>query len=151
MSLTLDGARERLSSNTQATVDCPEATWTYRYENGYNIVLRGPFTAHLAITAEPSAGPNGTASYAVRIEQIVFDSMTHEKLINIEDIEGHRVASSPSAPLTFGDVDPRYELPRWHIADASFPAEPINAFGVPQATMRCLEVCDRQVLNAETR
>lgn len=28
------------------------------------------------------------------------------------------------------------------IADASIPTEPVNAFGVPGACMRCLEVCD---------
>lgn len=139
MSLSLDGARERLVSSTQACIECPDTLWTFRYENGYTIVLKGPFTSYVALTPD-QPGQNGTTGYAVRIEQIVFDSMTHEKLIKLEDIEGHRVASSPSAAQTFGDVDPRFELPRWHLADASFPAEPINAFGVPQATMRCLEV-----------
>lgn len=146
MSLSLDGARERLLSGTVACIECPDTRWTFRYENGYTVVLKGPFTARMVVTSDMTPGQNG---YALRIEQIVFDSMTHEKLIDLEDIEGHRVASSPSAPQTFGDVDPRYDSPRWHLADAAFPAEPINAFGVPQATMRCLEVRDRQTLVTE--
>lgn len=143
MSLTLDGARERIHNGAEALVECPDTLWTFRYDNGYTIVLKGPFTARVKICTDPppASNPHAAQNYSLRIEHINFDSMTHQKLIDLEDIEGHRVASSPSAPLTYGDVDPRYELPRWHLADASFPAEPINAFGVPQATMRCLEVC----------
>ncbi|KZT74462.1 hypothetical protein DAEQUDRAFT_807589 [Daedalea quercina L-15889] len=147
MSLSLDGARERASSSTQAIVECPDALWTFRYQNGFSVVLKGPFTAHVVLVAEPPPQTQPPQvptppNYALRIENMIFDALTHEKLINIDSIEGTRMASSPSAAMSFGDVDPRLEEPRTIIERAVYPAEPINAFGIPQATMRCLELAE---------
>jgi len=147
MSLSLDGARERATNNLHAIVECPDALWTFRYLNGYTVVLKGPFTAHVIVVAEPPSQQQSSQNptppnYALRIDSMVFDALTHEKLINIDSIEGRRMDSSPSASLSFGDVDPRLEEPRTIIERASFPAEPINAFGIPQATMRCLELAE---------
>ncbi|TFY60614.1 hypothetical protein EVJ58_g5043 [Rhodofomes roseus] len=137
MSLSLDGARERATNNVRAVVECPDALWTFRYLNGYTVVLKGPFTANVVAVTEPQM-----QNYTLRIESLIFDALTHEKLINIDSIEGTRIASSPAASQGMGDVDPRYEEPRTVIERASFPAEPINAFGIPQATMRCLELAE---------
>jgi hypothetical protein len=38
------------------------------------------------------------------------------------------------------DEDKKWEEPRQIIENGSIPGEPVNAFGIPQATMRCLEV-----------
>ncbi|KAI0034401.1 LIM-domain binding protein, partial [Vararia minispora EC-137] len=47
MTLSFDGARERVSSPLQADVHCVAAVWTYRYYNGYTVTLRGPLVAQL--------------------------------------------------------------------------------------------------------
>lgn len=72
MTLTLDGARERLYAYGHAIVECVAAVWTYKYNNGYTVALRGPLTVHVVVTAAPStttspgqpggATPNGIIS-----------------------------------------------------------------------------------------
>ncbi|KAJ3743512.1 LIM-domain binding protein-domain-containing protein [Lentinula detonsa] len=61
MTLTLDGARERLYAYGHAIVECVAAVWTYRYSNGYTVALRGPLTVHVVVTAVPGTGPGGGA------------------------------------------------------------------------------------------
>ncbi|KAF5346933.1 hypothetical protein D9758_010123 [Tetrapyrgos nigripes] len=60
MTLTLDGARERLFAYGHAVVECVSAIWTYRYTNGYIVTLRGPLTVHVLLTASPPPGPAGS-------------------------------------------------------------------------------------------
>lgn len=149
MNFSLDGARERILSHGHAVVECVHAIWTYRYNNGYTVTLRGPMTAHILVL--PNATPNQQhASYTLKFDQLQFDANYHDKLIAMEAISGNRSAESPrlkapSTPLTNGipqteDEDRRLEEPRLLIEKALIPAEPVNAFGIPQATMRCLEV-----------
>lgn len=145
MSLNLDGARERVISHTHAAVECTHATWTYHYTNGYIVTLRGPLTAH--VWAVPS---QGREVWSYRFDQLAFDANFHDKYLNMDAILGQRIPDSPRspralpAPLVNGNVeqddDRRYDDPRCIIENASLPAEPVNAFGIPQATMRCLEV-----------
>ncbi|EIM85512.1 uncharacterized protein STEHIDRAFT_37377, partial [Stereum hirsutum FP-91666 SS1] len=49
MTLSLDGARERLYAANHAVVECVGAIWTYKYTNGYTVTLRGPLTAHVLV------------------------------------------------------------------------------------------------------
>ncbi|KIM60837.1 hypothetical protein SCLCIDRAFT_72284, partial [Scleroderma citrinum Foug A] len=49
MTLSLDGARERLCSQTHAAIECVSAVWTYKYSNGYTVTLRGPLTVHVIL------------------------------------------------------------------------------------------------------
>lgn len=177
MTLSLDGARERLVGPNQAIVQCVSAMWTYRYRNGYTVTLRGPFTAYVVMT--PNATQNGApaqsvtpASYMPRIDYIQFDSNLYEKHVSVDVINGNRLdanktplvrgAPTPSPTINGAGVQPapppqppqpplplqagqredeRWEEPRITFERASIPAEPVNAFGIPQATMRCLEVC----------
>lgn len=37
---------------------------------------------------------------------------------------------------------PQWEEPRVLISQGFIPGEPVNAFGIPQATMRCLELAE---------
>ena len=64
--------------------------------------------------------------------------------------ESPRIAPSPHMPSASNGApseDPnRAEEPRYLIERAIIPTEPINAFGIPQATMRCLEVCSPRIL-----
>lgn len=67
---------------------------------------------------------------------------------------GHRQSESPKTPrarimptpspngtvMHRVDDERLWEEPRVGIDQASIPGEPVNAFGIPQATMRCLEV-----------
>lgn len=154
MNLSLDGARERIVSTGHAVVECIQATWTYKYTNGYTVTLRGPMTAHILVfpnTPTPQA-PQQHVTYTLKFDQLQFDANYHDKLIAMEAILGNRSQESPrlkapSTPVMNGihlpqrmEDEARFEEPRLIIERATVPAEPVNAFGIPQATMRCLEV-----------
>jgi hypothetical protein len=156
MNLTLDGARERIISPGQAVVECVSAVWTYKYTNGYTIHLRGPLTAHIWVTQatqQPAVpAPTGPA-LSLKFEHLQFDANYHDKYITIESINGPRTGKSPSmrnppTPVMMNGMvsqqsqqqPPDNKDDRIHYEWSSLPAEPVNAFGVPQATMRCLEV-----------
>lgn len=149
MTLSLDGARERLVGQGHAVIECVQAVWTYKYHNGYTVTLRGPMTAHvlLYLTGPPMQGNVTGQPWTLKFDQLQFDANTHDKLINIDAIAGARVDSPQLSigPLPNGagspEDDHRYDEPRSVIEHASIPVEPVNAFGIPQATMRCLEVC----------
>jgi len=176
MTLSLDGARERIVGPNQAVVQCVSAMWTYRYRNGYTVTLRGPFTAYVAMT--PNATQNSASAhsvppspYTLKIDHIQFDSNLYEKHVAVDVIGGNRLdanktpqvrnAPTPTPTTNGAGVPPppppqqpqpqpppqggqrddeRWEEPRITYERAFIPAEPVNAFGIPQATMRCLEV-----------
>jgi hypothetical protein len=163
MSLSLDGARERLVNHGHAVVECVTALWTYKYSNGYTVTLRGPLTCHVLV-GPPNTPGNGiptqpaqqAAQYSLRIENLQFDANLHDKYICLDSVLGQRSVGSPKTPrprhaLTptangaeaqqRAEEDKKWEEPRIMIEHASIPGEPVNAFGIPQATMRCLEVC----------
>lgn len=211
MTLSLDGARERLYAANHAVVECVGAIWTYKYTNGYTVTLRGPLTAHiLVIPTQAAAGSSaqGSAShpgYALKINTIEFGSNKFEKYVSVDAVQGTRVEnglglggmggpggagvsaspsgssnaaqtpktprlknSSASASGSTGGQTPvmngvtvkqeqgqgqlgqgqgqgqeeRWEEPRICYERASIPSEPVNAFGIPQATMRCLELAE---------
>lgn len=152
MTLSLDGARERVMAANSASIDCVLAIWTYRYANGYTVTLRGPLTAHVVVI--PSHPANGASaqgaaqhpSYAIKISHFSFESDRYEKFIAVDVIGGTRL-DSPKTPRlrntmlngANGKEEERWE-DRVMYERASIPQEPVNAFGIPQATMRCLEV-----------
>lgn len=157
MTLSLDGARERLQFTNHAVVECVTAAWTYKYTNGYTVTLRGPLTAHIIMVPNaprPPGAPTPQQPYSLKFESLEFGASFHDKSISIESIIGIRSEPSPSrTPHTRnaqtptangitgpGDEDGKSEEPRVHYEQASIPGEPVNAFGIPQATMRCLEV-----------
>lgn len=137
MSFNIDGARERVVNHQYSVVECTGATWTFKYNNGYIVILRGPLTAHVyALQTRDPAQP-----WKWKFFSLLFDSNTHEKYVSIEAIEGIRLGpSSPQLADGHDEDDRRFDEPRISIRDAKLPPEPVNAFGIPQATMRCLEV-----------
>jgi LIM-domain binding protein len=162
MSLSLDGARERLVTHGHAVVECVTALWTYKYANGYTVTLRGPLTCHIVL-GPPNTPGNGLPSqpaqqatqYSLKIEHLQFDANFHDKHISLDSVLGQRLMESPGAPRPRNALTPtangtiaqqraeedrKWEEPRVIIDRASIPGEPVNAFGIPQATMRCLEV-----------
>lgn len=153
MHLTIDGARERITSQTRAVVECTHAIWTFHYTNGYTVLLRGPMTADIAVQPTTPTSPSQPQNYTLKFEWLQFDSLIFEKLISSDSILGERIPESPrllpatpgpnGIPPMNGAVDDRtgWEDPRQFVERAILPPEPINAFGIPQATMRCLEVC----------
>ncbi|KDQ65091.1 hypothetical protein JAAARDRAFT_247815 [Jaapia argillacea MUCL 33604] len=149
MNLSLDGARERIYAPGHAVVECVSAVWTYKYTNGYTITLRGPLTAHVLIVPNSSQPPTSTAQaqppWSLKFDQIQFDANFHDKYISLEAIQGPHITETPrlrnAAVNGTPSDDKKYEEPRIIIDRAVIPGEPVNAFGIPQATMRCLEVC----------
>ncbi|KAH9942987.1 LIM-domain binding protein-domain-containing protein [Epithele typhae] len=156
-SLAIDGARERLVSDDRALIECPMALWTFRYTNGYSITLRGPFSAEIVVSpnlSRPRSANGNTASdYYLKVERMQFDAFWHDKYLAYDAIIGDRIPDSPRmitpSPNGMANAngavheDPsRMEEPRYIIERASIPTEPINAFGIPQATMRCLELAE---------
>lgn len=168
MSLTLDGARERIWSQGHSVVECVTAAWTWRYNNGHSVTLRGPLTAHLilcspgppSVSGQPAVPPLPAAPFVIKIDQLQFDATHYEKFIAVDCIQGIRtpVQSSPSmssttasnhssttmesTPAALEDERKQWDDPRVTIKDGSLPGEPVNAFGIPQATMRCLELAE---------
>jgi hypothetical protein len=162
MTLTLDGARERIYSHGHSVVECVTAVWTYKYQNGYTVTLRGPLTAHVVITSPHAAGSSAASShqgYVLKFEDFQFDANYHDKYISMDAItmgpktgmsESPKTPRSRNTPAPGGsngiqsqsaeDEDKKFEEPRIIIERGSIPGEPVNAFGIPQATMRCLEV-----------
>ena len=141
-------------SSGHTIVECVGAVWTYKYTNGYTVVLRGPLTAHVVVTGPFPSGASQASVPTFRFEDFQFDANSHEKYIALESITGTRVMGSPKArvrgtstPTPNGtstqqqlEDDMKWEEPRIIIERAQIPGEPVNAFGIPQATMRCLEV-----------
>lgn len=156
MTLSLDGARERLLSQHHAVVECVAAVWTYRYTNGYTVTLRGPLTVHVILIPQPNAATSQTPPYSLKFDHLQFDANHHEKFIALDSVMGHRQSESPKTPRVRTAPTPSpngtvmhrmdderiWEEPRVMIDHASIPGEPVNAFGIPQATMRCLELAE---------
>ena len=158
MNITLDGARERIISPGHAVVECVSAIWTYKYTNGYTIHLHGPLTAHIWVVQAPLQQPtqqmstNTNPPLALKFETLQFDANYHDKYVTIECINGQKIGRSPRernvpTPVMNG-MGPQQQQQqtdgkddRIYYERSSLPGEPVNAFGVPQATMRCLEVC----------
>lgn len=141
MSLALDGARERPIAPGHSIVECVTAVWTYRYANGYTVTLRGALSAHVLLT---TATP---VAHTFKFDEFTFDANFHDKSISLDALNGRRIPEpirapwlrDPNAPPDSED-DSLWEEPRLLIERCSIPGEPVNAFGIPQATMRCLEV-----------
>ena len=84
----------------------------------------------------------------MKFEHLQFDANVHHKLIQVDAIVGPKIGRSPLiATFTPGmngmGSQPDRTQDRIHYERSSIPGEPVNAFGIPQATMRCLEVCVR--------
>ncbi|KAH9853392.1 LIM-domain binding protein-domain-containing protein [Lenzites betulinus] len=154
MTINIDGARERLASPSHALVECANASWTFRYQNGYHITLRGPLTADVIVQphtppGHPSNTSPGVAPYTLKLDRLQFDAFWHDKYVALDSIVGERIPESPRglppSPGMLGaqNDDPnRFDEAKYIIEHAIVPAEPINAFGIPQATMRCLELAE---------
>jgi hypothetical protein len=146
-------------------VECVGAVWTYKYNNGYTVTLRGPLTARIVVTSPHPPGSAQAAQgsqFLLKFEEFQFDANYHDKYISLDSIIGNRALESPKMPGIRNaptptlngttsqqqqqlEEDKKWEEPRVTIERASLPGEPVNAFGIPQATMRCLEVgiCDQ--------
>ncbi|GLB33318.1 putative LIM-domain binding protein [Lyophyllum shimeji] len=173
MTLSLDGARERMYSPGHSIVECVAAIWTYKYTNGYTVTLRGPLTVHVVVTAAVPPGqarPQAAPEFLLKFEEFQFDANFHDKYIALDAIVGPRTIGSPKTPRVRNtpapsmpngsgsgtpagsqgqshqqqqlEEDKRWEEPRVTIEQATIPGEPVNAFGIPQATMRCLELAE---------
>lgn len=159
MTLSLDGARERLIDQAHAVVECVTAVWTYKYTNGYTVTLRGPLTVHILLypTMGSSLGPPHQIQSWLKIAHFQFDANIHEKFISLDAITGNRIIEPPKTPRPRNNPTPtpngasgahrteedrQWEEHRVTINNASIPGEPVNAFGIPQVTMRCLELAE---------
>ncbi|KAF9232040.1 LIM-domain binding protein [Melanogaster broomeanus] len=161
MTLSLDGAHERSVSQHHGIVECPSAVWTYKYTNGYVVTLCGPLTVHVVVTPVPNPAQPLMTPFRLKFERFQFDVDTHEKSISLDSIIGARIVESPQTPLVRNvpilslhgtsssqrgaKEDRQWDDPCALTDHASIPSEPVNAFGIPQDTMRYLEVRGREV------
>jgi hypothetical protein len=137
-------------------IECPSAVWTYKYNNGYTVTLRGPLTAHIVVAQSALSTPDSASAFQggqrhLKFENLQFDADQHDKYILLDTVMHSRMSGSPiarneSAPTINGitfqqqqDEERKWEEPRIMIERSLIPGEPVNAFGIPQATMRCLE------------
>lgn len=162
MNLVLDGARERSIAPGTSIIDCPEAQWIWRFYDGHVVILRGAFSCQIS-AFHNSQATSDQLPYTLKFESMSFDSNSHDRLITLESIKGTRgvenlqktpsttTQGSPEGTLSSSGgsastgkvedaVDRLFDDPRVMIDHALLPPEPINSFGIPQASMRCLEV-----------
>ncbi|KZT38929.1 hypothetical protein SISSUDRAFT_985578 [Sistotremastrum suecicum HHB10207 ss-3] len=154
MSLSLDLPDERyIPANgdepPQAEISCKNATWTYKYYTGYTVALRGPLSATIYYDTT-SSKPRPL------IKLLSFDANSYDKQISVSAIRSDakpipsQRQGEPSGQHD-GTPEDRSQTPNnsnknavedqcIHIEKATLPPEPVNAFGIPQVTMRCLEV-----------
>jgi hypothetical protein len=170
MAFTFEGVREHMVDTNRAHIECANALWTFKYNNGYTVVLSGPLRAVIRYDP-PGTAPQSTyilgqdttnkhpnPFYPIspsnfKFEHIDFEGRTQEKSIGLEAIVGQKNSASPLVstlmdPMSNGGLmipsasdERRWEEPRIILSGCTMPGEPVNAFGIPQATMRCLEVC----------
>lgn len=163
MNFVLDGARERTIIPGTSIIECPDAQWIWRFYDGHIVVLRGAFSCQISAFYNSHA-TSDQPPYTLKFDSMNFDSTSHDKLINLDAIQGTRgvenVQKTPSTTtqgspdnasssgasantLRSDDSDRLFDPdPRVVIDHALLPPEPINSFGIPQASMRCLEVSD---------
>jgi hypothetical protein len=158
MTLALDGARERIVTQGHLMVECIAAVWTYNYANGYAVTLRGPLICHIVLAPNPSQLAPQHVTF--KFDSLQFNAKHHEKYIALDAIIDRdlgspntprlRVANPPlsgsSQQLLLREEDKKWEEPMIVHERVAIPGEPVNAFGIPQATMRCLEVNSRFTL-----
>ncbi|EED79333.1 predicted protein [Postia placenta Mad-698-R] len=149
MSIVLDNAREKTIAPGHGIIECPTASWIFRYSNGYTVALNGPLSAHVAAVPLMSPGqPPTPMSYVLRIEHLTFDATSHEKMVNVDRVGNLSIDGSPSHhALAMGPMGTKREEEEKRLDDVrrvsvAMPHEPVNAFGIPQATMRCLELAE---------
>lgn len=159
MNLILDGVQERALTPGTSVVDCPSAQWIWRFVDGHVISLRGTFSCQVSAYRNAEDPPD--RPYTLKFDTMTFDSNSHEKLLALDSIRGARGLESiqrTPATTTQGSPDNASSSsnntikteegserqmdsdPRVVIEHAVLPPDPVNAFGIPQASMRCLEV-----------
>lgn len=112
----------------------------------------------------PRSSDSPPDQYVYKFDEFQFEANYHDKYIALESVLGPRTIEMPPLPHTpMGttahiptlqslsaaeqsqsglDDEKRWEEPRVLIEHGSIPGEPVNAFGIPQATMRCLELAE---------
>lgn len=132
---------ERLSDHDDVIrIQTAMAQWVFKFQNGYTVVLKGPLTAHVRIVPGYSVPFPETTGFSLKCEHLQFDGETHDKLFSLDKLLAARQAPSPSAGPAEADSDERRYEEKYTLDKIQIPAEPVNGFGIPQATMRCLEV-----------
>lgn len=124
----------RLYTPGHAIVDCMSAVWTHRYTTGHIVTLRGPLTAHLVICLR-APQPSGAPPYMLKFEDFELEVHSHETHVALD-----AKRKAEDFPPGAEDHNRGWEEPRLVIENGSIPAHPVSVFGIPQATMRCLEV-----------
>lgn len=149
INFSLSGATEtRYADNSMITkVEVTCASWTFTYATGHIITLKGPLTAHMRIIpgqfdmTRPLLQPQ--PGYALQFEYFQFDGELIEKSLMLRVISPPRISDTPSSGTSqFESEDERRDESRNFVDQLSIPVEPVNAFGIPQATMRCLELAE---------
>jgi len=138
MTLSADGASERPVDGSHSIIECIIAEWTFKYRNGYTVALRGPLTCNVTVVP-PSASEHTPALHSLKFDKILFDANVHNKLVALGAIKGDGIYSSEAPQLPIATtMDTRQEEEEEEEED--IPGDPVNAFGIPQASLRCLEV-----------
>jgi hypothetical protein len=150
MKLSFSGAREHVVEPNYAIVQCDSAMWTYQFYNGYIVTHHGPFAAH--VFGIPDASQNGApvesaphSAFSLKIHHIQFDSDRYEMHYSADGIPGswldvNKIPQVLNPPTSSQRDDERSEEPWIPYEYQPIPEKPVNNFGIPQATLRVLEV-----------
>jgi hypothetical protein len=168
MSLHIQDADEAGGQPNELKVNCDNATWKWRFKNGFMVEMRGALVACWAIRGkdrsveqhfEPRTPRDKETNFVLKLQHLRFDSDYHEKYFSTSSVACDRdpepmLPPAMPAPRVRGPNPYQDSIQRRQADDRAFqesnkrvifhqailPTEPVNHFGVPQGTMRCLEV-----------
>ena len=99
----------------------------------------GVLSPAMSLLCPPSASEHTPALHSLKFDKILFDANVHNKLVALGAIKGDGIYSSEAPQLPIATtMDTRHEEEEEEEED--IPGDPVNAFGIPQASLRCLEV-----------
>ncbi|KAL4075583.1 LIM-domain binding protein [Scleroderma citrinum] len=144
MTLSFDGAQETLYPHSHAVVKCDRAVWTYKYTNGYVVTLSGPLTVHVVLCPRTNQTPTPLQRFpwSLKFDHFQFESVMHAKFYSTSNPNG--------GPSQRWAEEENQGEPQTLIPDVSTAADLVNSFGIPVATMRCLQVSHRHRTHANT-
>ncbi|KAG8905274.1 hypothetical protein FRB99_000344 [Tulasnella sp. 403] len=113
--LTLNNVRESSPAAGEGVVDCPNASFTYTFDSGYIVVLRGPLRAHIILVPSPPEPTTPSTSphqppqslrHTLKFSYFEFSSKQVSKSLDLGAIKGIRVPLPPmgdeGSPMSVG-------------------------------------------------
>ena len=151
MSLRLDDAQETIDGSGIILVECPDSAWTFKYDAGYDINLRGSLAIQVYID-DFSSGTSILSSDSYKILGLTFVSRAPQVPVSTDSVARNnsysmhstssrypRIHDGTRSGIRSGDIE--YKGFRASHSRATTLPVPVNGFGIPGDLMNVLQVC----------